>query len=126
MFGGQRLSRRFLCAELVEVRWQDKAGRLVRRVANLEDISRRGACVQMELSVPLDTAVVIHCNGGDLAGTVRHCLYRDSSYFLGIEFAEGAQWSRRLYHPQHMLDPRELVIRSAWRRKRGKQPGASA
>jgi hypothetical protein len=118
----RRLSRRFLCAELVEVRWKDKAGRLRRSVANLEDISRCGACIQMEGSVPIDTAVVVGCDGGDLPGTVRYSMYRDWSYFLGIEFAEGAQWSRRRYRPQHMLDPRELMIRAARRSRMASRP----
>jgi hypothetical protein len=112
----KRLSRRFLCAELVELRWRDKAGRLLRRVANLEDISRRGACVQLEGRMPLDTPVVLHCDGGDLPGTVRYCLHREWSYFVGIEFDKGAQWSQRRFRPQHMLDPWELVLRATRRR----------
>lgn len=118
----RRSGRRFLCAELVEVRWKDKSGRLRRSVANLEDISRSGACLQMEGTVPLDTAVVVRCDGGEMPGTVRHSLYRDWSYFLGIEFAEGTQWSQRRYRPQHMLDPRELVIRAAHRLRLANRP----
>jgi hypothetical protein len=118
----RRSSRRFLCAELVEVRWKDKSGRLRRSVANLEDISRRGACVQMEATVPLDTTIVVRCEGGDFPGTVRYCLYRDGAYFVGLEFAEGTQWSRRRYRPQHMLDPRELVIRVVRRLRMASRP----
>ena len=114
----RRLSRRFLCAELVEVRWKDKAGRLRRSVANLEDISRSGVCLQIEGAIPRDTAIVVHCGLEDLPGTVRYCLYRDESYFLGIEFAEGARWSRLRYRPQHMLDPRELLLRASRRSRR--------
>jgi len=120
----KRLSRRFLCAELVEVRWKDQAGRLVRRVANLEDISRRGACVQVEGRLPLDTDIVLHCDGGDLPGRVRYCLHREGSYFVGIEFEEGAQWSQRRFRPQHMLDPWELVLRAAKRQTTGKPASA--
>lgn len=69
----------------------------------------------MEETVPLEMAIVIRCEGGDLPGTVRYCLYRDGSYFVGIGFAEGTRWSRRWYRPEHMLDPRELVIRAARR-----------
>jgi hypothetical protein len=107
----RRLSRRFLCAELVEVRWKDKSGRLRFYMSNLEDISRSGACLLMEAAIPLDTAIVIRSEGLDLHGKVRYCLDRDESYFVGVEFAEGTQWSRLQYRPQHLLDPRELVLR---------------
>jgi hypothetical protein len=109
------MSRRLLCAELVEVRWKDKAGRLRRLVANLEDISRSGVCLQSETAVPLDTAIIIRCEGLDYPGTVRYCLDRDESNFIGIAFDEGTQWSRLQYRPQHMLDPRELVLRASRR-----------
>jgi hypothetical protein len=111
----RRSSRRFLCADLVEARWRDRGGRLQRGVVNLEDISRYGACVQMDGPLARDTTVLVHCQGMDLPGTVRYCLYRDSSYFVGIEFVEGAQWSRLPYRPQHLLDPRELVLRASRR-----------
>ena len=120
----KRLSRRFLCAELIELRWKDKAGKQLRRVANLEDISRRGACVQLEGRMPLDTAIVLHCDGGDLPGTVRYCLHREWSYFVGIEFDEGTQWSHRRFRPQHMLDPWELVLR-ATRRRTNRKPASA-
>lgn len=118
----RRSNGRVLCAELVEVRWRDKANRLRRSVANLEDISRSGVCLQMEGVVPVGTEVVVHSDGGDMPGTVRYCLYRDWSYFLGVEFEEGVQWSRRRYRPQHMLDPRELVIRAARRARASGRP----
>jgi hypothetical protein len=80
-------------------------------VANLEDISRAGACLLMEAPIPLDTAIVIRSEGLDLQGAVRYCMDRDASYFVGVAFAEGTQWSRQQYRPQHLLDPRELVLR---------------
>jgi len=118
----RRSNRRVLCAELVEVRWRDKSNRLRRTVANLEDISRSGACVQTEGVVTVGTSVVLHCEGNDMPGTVKYCAYRDWSYFLGIEFAEGTQWSRRRFRPQHMLDPRELVVRAVRRSRTANQP----
>jgi hypothetical protein len=111
----RRIGRRFLCADMVEARWKDRAGRLRRTTVNLEDISRFGACLQMEAPLPNETTVVVCCQGGDLRGTVRYCLYRDSSYFVGVELAEGTQWSSVQFRPQHMLDPRELVRRASRR-----------
>jgi hypothetical protein len=115
----RRISRRFLCAELVEARWKDRAGRLRRCVANLEDISRCGACLQMETAVPKDTALIVRGEGVDLPATVRYCFYRDSSYFVGVEFADGKQWSRFQFRPQHLLDPRQLALRAARRARAG-------
>ncbi len=121
----RRSSRRFLCAELVEARWKDKAGKLRRKVGNLEDISRFGACLQMEGPVPLETSVTLRCDGLDLTGVVKYCFYRDSSYFLGLEFEEGTQWSRLRFRPQHMLDPGDLVRRSSRRPGAESRPASS-
>ena len=41
-----------LCADLVDVQWKDKNGRVRRAVANLEDISLSGACVQVDAPIP--------------------------------------------------------------------------
>ena len=41
-----------LCADLVDVQWKDKNGRVCRAVANLEDISLSGACVQVDSPIP--------------------------------------------------------------------------
>jgi hypothetical protein len=48
----------------------------------------------------------------ELLGKVRYCVYREFGYFLGIEFEPGSKWSAHHFRPQHMLDPRRLVIRS--------------
>jgi hypothetical protein len=45
-----------LCADLVDVQWRDQIGRTRRGVANLEDISLSGACLQVDRPVPLGTA----------------------------------------------------------------------
>ena len=97
---------------MVDVRWKDRSGRTRRGVANLEDISLSGACLQFDHPIPLQTALSISYPKGELAGTVRYCVYREIGYFLGIEFEAGSRWSQRQFKPQHMLDPRRLVIRS--------------
>ena len=48
----RRTFSRLLCSELVEVSWTDSSGAACRRVANLEDISSSGICLQSELSIP--------------------------------------------------------------------------
>jgi hypothetical protein len=99
-----------LCADLVDVHWKDQSGKSKRLVANLEDISLSGACLQVEKSIPLKTSIRITLPKGELKGIVRYCVYREIGYFLGIEFEGGSQWSLQDFKPQHMLDPRRLML----------------
>ena len=110
----RRIETRLLCAELVEVIWRDKSGMQRRRIANLEDISLSGACIQMEHSMMRDTPVTIRYGDGEMKGFVRYCLYRDFGYFIGIRFDE-CKWSSKHFKPKHLLDPRQLVHQSARR-----------
>ena len=105
----RRTETRLLCADLIEVEWKDKNGRKRRAVANLEDISQSGACLQLDLAIPLQSQVRIRYERGDLAGVVRYCVYREIGYFLGVEFEPGQKWNERAFKPLHLFDPRRLV-----------------
>lgn len=105
----RRVEPRMLCADLVDVRWKDNSGRSKRLVANLEDISLSGACLQVEKAIPLQTVIRITYPKGELRGIVRYCVFREIGFFLGIEFDNGSRWSLRDFQPQHMLDPRRLM-----------------
>jgi len=83
----RRTETRMLCADLVEVRWKDPGGKARRAVANLEDISLSGACLQVDLKIPL----------GEIG------------YFVGLQFEDGCKWSTKAFKPMHLLDPRTLV-----------------
>ena len=107
----RRSEPRLLCADLVEIDWKDDTGRKRRFMANLEDISLSGACLQLESSIPLESNVRIRYSGGDLVGIVRYCVYREIGYFLGVEFMEGCKWNERAFKPQHLFDPRRLSPR---------------
>lgn len=98
-----------LCADMVEVSWTERSGRIRRATALLEDIARSGACLQFESPVPVDTEVRIACANEILEGTVCYCVYREIGYFVGVKFVPGSEWSRRHYEPQHFLDLEELV-----------------
>jgi PilZ domain len=102
-----------LCADLVEIQWKDKTGRKRRGVANLEDISISGACLQVDSPVPIGTTLRIRYPSGELQGRVCYCTYREIGYYLGIEFEPGCRWSMKQFRPQHLLDPRQLVSRTA-------------
>jgi hypothetical protein len=105
----RRIEMRMLCADLVDLQWKDKSGRNRRSIANLEDISMSGACLQVERPIPLGTDLRMTYPKGELAGIVKYCVFREIGYFLGVEFEEGVRWTERDFKPQHMLDPRRLV-----------------
>ncbi len=107
---------------MVDVCWKDKGGRAKRSVANLEDISLSGACLQVDIAIPLQTPIRITHAKGQLAGIVKYCVFREIGYFLGIEFDPDSRWSLRQYRPQHLLDPRRLVLRSISRVVRSSTP----
>lgn len=106
-----------LCADLVDVQWKDQTGRRRRGVANLEDISLSGACLQVDRPVQLGTLFRISYPNGELMGKVKYCVFREIGYFLGIEFDPNSRWSQRHFRPQHLLDPRRLVNRTTNRLK---------
>jgi hypothetical protein len=105
----RRIETRMLCADLVDFHWKDTNGRKKRGVANLEDISLSGACLQVDRPVPLGSVVHISYPSGELKGVVKYSVFRDIGYFLGIEFEAGVRWSQNNYKPQHLLDPRRLM-----------------
>ncbi len=107
----RRTDTRLLCADLIELIWCDDLGRERRRIGNLEDISLRGMCIQMELPIQVGTSIRLTCLDQKLTGIVRYAVYRDRAYFIGIEFEEDSRWSLRDFTPQHLLDPRELLDR---------------
>jgi hypothetical protein len=113
----RRETDRMLCAELVELCWQDPAGRQQRRVANLEDISLSGVCLQIEGTIPSGTPVSIRYGDGELLGSVRYCRYEGIGYFLGVELADGCKWSSQHYRPEHLLNPSDLVDQAVERHK---------
>ncbi len=105
----RRLEPRMLCADLVAVEWRESGGPTQQAVANLEDISASGACLQLDDPIPLNTQVRIAHSRGELVGRVRYCVYRDVGYFLGIRFEPGSRWSRKDFQPLHLFDPRRLL-----------------
>jgi PilZ domain len=108
----RRLETRMLCAEMVDVQWKDKSGRTRKGVANLEDISLSGACLQFDQPVPLHSDLRISYPKGELLGTVRYCVYHEIGYFLGIEFGPGCKWTEGEFQPQHLLDPGLMLLGS--------------
>jgi hypothetical protein len=108
----RRLEPRLLCADLINVHWKDKSGRPRKALANLEDISLSGMCLQLDTPVPRETLLRILHPKSRFEGRVRYCVYRDIGYFLGVQFEPGFRWSQRRFRPKHLLDPRDLLTAS--------------
>jgi len=112
-----------LCSELVDVVWRDRQGRQRKTLANLEDISSSGMCLQMDIPVHLDTVVQVSYPKGKFEGSVRYCMYREIGYFLGVQFLPGCSWSPESYQPQYLLDLRTLVDQSVKRAEKRADTG---
>jgi hypothetical protein len=109
----RRNNSRLLCSELIEVVWTDAQGAPCRRIANLEDISSNGICLQSEISIPEAAQVTIRYQGGALSGTVRYCDYRQFGYLIGVSLEGDSGWDAQRLHPQHLVDPSTLEQRTS-------------
>jgi hypothetical protein len=105
----RRSEARILCSDLVAVEWKDGHGKHRKFMANLEDISPHGACVQLDRPLPLQSKLRLTHPKGILEATVRWCIFREIGYFVGVEFTPGMKWTRKDFRPRHMLDPRKLA-----------------
>jgi hypothetical protein len=104
----QRAEPRFLCSDLVTLRWSEGAQAERKQTVVLENISASGACVQAEASVPESTRVSLVCGKISFRGYVRSCYWRDDGCFIGIAFDADSKWSRAKFKPEHLLDPRKV------------------
>jgi hypothetical protein len=96
--------RRYLCAELVTLRFRPESGRHREIGAHLEEISRSGASLLTETAIKEKTDVTIRCAGCDLAGVVCHAARLDHlGHCIGVRFHAGHEWSPALYQPEHLL-----------------------
>src|SRR6476660_1368597 len=98
----RRNEGRMLCADMVEVAWTEPLGRKRTATGLLEDISPSGACLQLEIPIPLGSRMRWYSPKQEFAGIVRYCNFREIGYFVGVEFAPGLKWSKQAYKPQHL------------------------
>jgi len=105
----RRSELRMMCADMVEVCWKERSGARRSATALLEDISGSGACLQLEVPVPLGVEMRWMSPRAEFKGYVRYCVYREIGYFVGVEFEPDSRWSKKAFTPQHLLDPRSLV-----------------
>ena len=93
-----------MCSELVTIVTPGADSPPAETVANLEDISPSGACVQLEAALPVGTDIEIVCSACRLKGKVRYCRFVEIGYDVGVEFEPRAAWDRRRFEPAHLLD----------------------
>ena len=98
-----------MCADMIPVVWREQSGKSRRTTGLLEDISESGACLQLELAVPLGVSIEWSTPNQAFSGHVRYCVYREIGYFVGVEFDPASKWSEESYKPQHLLDLEKLI-----------------
>lgn len=110
LFVERRTEPRLWCSDLVQVWIKDmERNRWVRKgTAVLEDISRSGACVQLESPVASSTLIRVKHPQWKVEGEVRYCMYRDDGYFVGVQLAEAFRWTKADFEPQHLMDPQKI------------------
>jgi len=101
-----------MCADMVEVHWEDEKEQPQHALALLEDISPSGVCLQLENAIPLGTEVQWDCPKQSFSGCVRYCVYREIGFFVGVEFSDACRWSKDAFKPLHLLDLERLVARA--------------
>lgn len=108
---GRRQDLRNLCADLLDIHWQDDAGKIHDEVATLEDISSSGACVKMDQPITINTILTIKYPSGRFVGRVKYCKSERIGYFIGIHFQKGCRWDLRKYKPRHLLQFRLKLVK---------------
>jgi hypothetical protein len=111
----RRKEPRLLCADLVTVTWVDQKGVKRKEIANLEDFSEHGACIQMESEIPSGTPVQIIAGKARIRGEARYSREDELGWFVGIQMAAGTAWPKDTFQPKHILDPRILLADRALR-----------
>lgn len=105
----RRAEPRLWCSDLIKVRLE--GAEPAELIANLEDISPSGACLQFEQPVPAGARVCLKLGRHKFRGRVAYCMQHEIGYFVGVQFDAGRKWSRQIYEPKHLLDPRQVLAR---------------
>ena len=94
---------RFMCSELVNIVIRHEDQTVQEAIANLEDISRSGACIQLDEAVRLGADIEIVCSTCRFKGKVRNCRFAGSRYDVGVAFDDPGAWDASRYAPAHLL-----------------------
>jgi len=99
-----RSEPRYMCADLVKVVVHDAGRPPSEVVANLEDISPSGACIQLDEAIGEGADIELVCSQCRMKGKVRNCRFVDIGYDVGVEFSQRGSWNRERFEPKHLLD----------------------
>ena len=99
----KRSEPRYMCSELVNIVIHHEDQTVQEAIANLEDISRSGACVQLEKAIRLGADIEIVCSACKFKGKVRNCRYAGGGYDVGVAFDDPRAWDATRYEPAHLL-----------------------
>ncbi len=109
----RRSEPRYMCSELVNILIRHADQTVQEAIANLEDISRSGACVQLEEAIRLGANIEIVCSTCRFQGKVRNCRYAGGRYDVGVAFDNPRAWDATRYQPAHLL-PVETGLSKRW------------
>jgi hypothetical protein len=109
----RRESKRLLCSDLVQLLWLDPDGQRRREVVILENLSLAGVGLFTGVAVPQGTEVQILANDLRLAGQIKHCIFRENGYVVGLELDANSKWAQEpgsTFLPEHLLDVSSLDL----------------
>ena len=109
----RRSEPRYMCSELVNILIHHDDQTVQEAIANLEDISRSGACVQLEEAIRLGADIEIVCPTCRFKGKVRNCRYAGGRYDVGVAFDHPRAWDATRYQPAHRL-PVQTGLAKRW------------
>ena len=92
-----------MCSELVEIAFQDQAGRSVCDTGIIEDVGVNGLGVRLNIPVSVGRTVTVSSPRFHSQATVKHCEFEEYGYLLGLEFSGGIEWDRADWEPEHLL-----------------------
>jgi hypothetical protein len=99
----KRSEPRYMCSELVNILIRHEDQPVQEAIANLEDISPSGACIQLDEAVRLGTDIEIVCATCRFKGKVCNCRFAGSLYDVGVAFDDPGAWDASRYEPAHLL-----------------------
>ncbi len=109
----KRLQTRLLCADLVQLSWIQSNGLRSSEIVILENISAAGVGLFGGVPLPVNAVVELSSNTAALHGVVRHCVFRENGYIIGVELDADSRWAqdpRSGFLPQHLLDVSSLDL----------------
>jgi hypothetical protein len=84
-------------------------------MANLEEVSVRGAHLLLDVALLPGTDLVLRMKQGDMSATVTDCRHEpDFGFAITVQLPKKCRWKS---HPRHLFDPRGLERRESARNR---------